>query len=76
MRRRGCGGAEDVDVAGGEFHHEEHVDPLECHGAVDVEEVAGQHAGGLRVQESSPGGVGVALGRGWDLQALEHAANR
>ncbi|MFC5055567.1 hypothetical protein [Saccharothrix xinjiangensis] len=65
-----------MDVAGGDVHHEEHVHALEGDGAVDVEEVAGQHACGLRAEEPLPGGVGVALGRGWYPQALEHAADR
>ncbi len=53
---------ENMDVAGGVFDDEEHVDPLEERG-VHREEVAGQYAGGLRGQERAPGGVGPA-GRG------------
>ncbi len=41
------GGAEDVDVTGGDLHHEEDVDPFEGGRAVDVEEIAGQHARGF-----------------------------
>jgi hypothetical protein len=36
------GGAEDVDVAGGDFEHEGHVDPLEGDRAVYGGEVTGQ----------------------------------
>ncbi len=46
--------SENVHVAVADFDGEEHVDPLEGDGAVDVEEVHGQHAGGLRLQEPSP----------------------
>ncbi|MEU4769781.1 hypothetical protein AB0H12_41835 [Actinosynnema sp. NPDC023794] len=67
------GGAEDVDVAGGGFHHEEHVEALEGDRAVDVEEVPGQQARGLGVEEPPPGGVGAAPGSGWYPQALEYA---
>src|SRR5688572_25613590 len=39
---------EDVHVAAADFQSEEHVDPLQAHGAVDVEEVHGQHCRRLR----------------------------
>jgi hypothetical protein len=39
---------EDVHVAAVDFEGEEDVDPFQGEGAVDVEEVDGQHAGGLR----------------------------
>ncbi|MDR6592549.1 hypothetical protein ACFFSW_17270 [Saccharothrix longispora] len=69
------GGAEDVHVAGDDLHHEEGVDALEGGDAVDVEEVTGRQARDLRAEESSPGGAGVALGRGRYPQALEHATH-
>jgi hypothetical protein len=50
--------AEDVDVAAGNLEGEEHVDPLQRHSAVDVEEVHGQHGRGLRAKEPSPRGIG------------------
>jgi hypothetical protein len=52
------GHAEDVHVAAADFQGEEDVDPLERHGAVHVEEVHGQHGGGLGPQELSPCRVG------------------
>jgi hypothetical protein len=48
----GC--SEDVHVAVADFDGEEHVDPFEGDGAVDVEEVHSRQAGGLRSQEPSP----------------------
>jgi hypothetical protein len=49
-----CCGAEDVDVAGGGFEHEEHVDALEGDRTVNVEEVTGQQCRGLDTQELPP----------------------
>jgi hypothetical protein len=43
-----------VDPAGGKLDHKQHVQPLE-QDRVDVEEVARQHALGLRGQELPPG---------------------
>jgi len=57
----GCG-AEDVDAAGVDLDHEEHVDPVQCDGAVDVEEVARQHRRCLCTQELPPTRV-VGSGR-------------
>ncbi len=54
----GCG-AEDVHVAGGHFHHEEHLHALERERAVDVEEVARQQAGARAVA----GAVGAPVRR-------------
>ncbi|SFR29179.1 hypothetical protein SAMN04488564_117103 [Lentzea waywayandensis] len=53
------GGAEDVDVAGADLHHEEHVHPLQRDGAVDMEEVARQHGLRLSTQKPPPRRVGV-----------------
>jgi len=50
------GGAEDVDVAGVDLDHEEHINPLQSDGAIDVEEVAGQHRRCLGAQELPPRG--------------------
>jgi hypothetical protein len=52
------GRPEDVPVATADFRGEEHVDPFQGDRAVDVEEVHGQHRGGLRTQEPSPSRVG------------------
>jgi hypothetical protein len=43
-----------VDPAGGKLDHKQHVQPLD-QDRVDVEEVARQHALGLRGQELPPG---------------------
>ena len=69
MRLRACwvvqgpsgwlGHAEDVQVAVADLEHEQDVEPPQRHRAVDVEEVDGQHAGGLRAQEPSPTRIGV-----------------
>lgn len=67
--------AGDVDVAGGNFRHEEHVHPFQAYDAVDVEEVARQHACGLGTQEPPPGRVGVPGRRGRCPQTLEYAAD-
>src|SRR6185436_18655781 len=44
--------------------------------AVDVEDVDGEHAGGLGVQELPPAGVGVPDRGRWDVVALEGPADR
>src|SRR4030088_3147533 len=73
-RMAGC--AEDMDVAVADFEDEEDVDPFQGDGAVDVEEVHGQHGRGLGAQEPSPGRIG---GPEWcrrDPPRLEDPANR
>jgi len=50
------GDAEDVDVPGGHFHDEQHVQAAQ-EDRVNVEEVAGQKPMRLCVQERPPGGV-------------------
>jgi hypothetical protein len=45
---------EDVHVAAADFQGEEHIDPFQRDRAVDVEEIHGQHGGGLRAQEPPP----------------------
>jgi hypothetical protein len=42
-----AGRTEDVHVAVADLEGEEHVDPFQVDSAVDVEEVHGQHGGGL-----------------------------
>jgi hypothetical protein len=44
------GHAEDVQVSVADLECEQDVEPLQCHRAVDVEEVDHEHAGGLRAQ--------------------------
>ena len=51
---RMAGRPEDVHVAAVDFQGEEDVDPFEGDGAVDVEEVHGQHGRGLHSQEPAP----------------------
>ena len=63
------GDPEDMDVAAADFDDEEAVQAPEGH-AVHVEEVGGEHHGGLRVQELAPGRVGVSLGAGGIFRAL------
>ena len=55
---------QDVEVAVADFQGEEDVDPLQGHGAVDVDEVHGQPGRGLRPQEPSPRRVGRWSGAG------------
>jgi len=54
--------AEDMDPAGADLEHEEHIQALQEH-CVDGEEVAGQEACGLGSQEGAPGGVRPPGGR-------------
>ena len=53
------GDAEEEQGAVGDLECEQDVEPSQCHRAVDVEEVDGQHAAGLGAQELPPAGVGV-----------------
>jgi hypothetical protein len=66
---------EDVHVAGAGLDHEQAVQALEGHRAVDVEEVGGQHGRGVRAQEVPPGLIGVPFRRRRDPQGLEDAAD-
>ena len=70
------GDAEDVQVAVADLEHEQDVEPSQRERAVDVEEVDGEHAGGLCAQELPPAGVGVPGWRRWDPVALEDPADR
>ena len=70
------GHAEDVHVAGADLDHEEAVQALEGHRAVDVEEIGSEHRRGLRAQEPPPGRAGAPLGRRGDLQRFEDPADR
>jgi hypothetical protein len=54
-----------------DLEREQDVEPPQRHRAVDVEEVDGQHAGGLRAQELPPAGVRVPKRRRRDRVALE-----
>lgn len=56
------GDSEDVYPPGVEFDDEEDVEAREAHGAVDVEEVAGQECLGVGAEECVPGGV---VSSGW-----------
>jgi hypothetical protein len=67
---------EDVQVSRFDLEEEEHVQPLQRQGAVDVEEVAGQHRGRLGGKKSPPGGVIAAHRCGWDTEPFEDAADR
>src|SRR5690242_4058190 len=49
------GHAQDVNMAGAHLDREEDIDAAQGDRAVDVEEVAGQHRGGLGAQELLPG---------------------
>ena len=62
-------------MAGGHLQYEEHIDAAQRDRAVNVEEVAGQHRGGLRAQEPLPCRV-IALRRGRDPQALQDRPHR
>jgi hypothetical protein len=53
------GHAEDVQGAVADFEYEQDVEPPQRHRAVDVEEVDGEHAGGLGAQELPPEPVKV-----------------
>ena len=56
----GVGGdAEDVDAAGGVFDDEERVEPVQADG-VEVQQVAGEDAVGLRPEELRPGRSGAS----------------
>jgi hypothetical protein len=70
------GDAQDVQGAVADFDHEQDVESPQGECAVDVEEVDGQHAGGLGAQELSPAGVGVPHRCQWDPVALENPADR
>jgi hypothetical protein len=65
-----------MHIAAADFQGEQHVDPFECHGAIHMEEVHGQHGRSLRAQELPPCRVGVP---GWCwryLSLFEDSADR
>ena len=64
-----------MDVAAADFDDEEAVQAPEGDRAVHVEEVGGEHHGGLRVQELAPGRVGVSLGCRGYFQGLENPSD-
>ena len=53
------GHTQDVQVAVADLEREQDVEASQGQRAVDVEDVDGEHAGGLGVQELPPAGVGV-----------------
>ena len=75
------GHAEDVQVAVADLEREQDVEPPQRYRAVDVEEVDGQHGGGLGAQELPPAGVGVPDGAGgmrwrWRIRRIVEAPTR
>jgi hypothetical protein len=66
---------QDMDMAGADLDHEEHVDPAQGHRTVDMEEIAGQHRGRLRAQELPPRRA-AALRRGRDPQPFQDPPHR
>src|SRR5919107_4435906 len=71
-RMTGC--PEYMDVAVADFQGEEDVDPFQGDRAVDVEEVHGQRARGLRAQAPPPGRIGgPQRRRGYPSQREEFA---
>ena len=65
---RVSGDSEDVHVAAPGFDDEQAVQAPECHCAVHMEEIGGQHGRGLGVQELPPCRVGVPFRRRRDVQ--------
>jgi hypothetical protein len=65
------GDPEYVHVAGADLHDEQAVQALEGHRAVHMKEVGGKRCRGMRVQDLSPGRLGVPRRRGRDLQGFE-----
>jgi hypothetical protein len=63
-----------MDVAAADFDDEAAVQAPEGH-TVHVEEVDGEHRGGLRVQELAPGCVGAPLGVLGVFQGLENPSD-
>jgi hypothetical protein len=70
------GDAQDVQGVVADLDHEEDVEPSPGHRAVDVEEVDGQHAGGLGAEELPPAGVAVPARCRWDAVALQDPSDR
>jgi hypothetical protein len=70
------GHIQDVQVAVADLDREQDVEPPQRDRAVDVEEVDGQHAGGLGAQELPPGGVGAPDRFRWDPVTLEDPTDR
>ena len=72
---RVCGHSEDVHLPAADLDDEEAVQALERDGAIDMEEIAGEHRGGLRSKEPPPCGAGIPLRRGRYLQLPEDPAD-
>ena len=68
--------AQHVQVAIADLECDQDVEPPQCCRAVHVEEVDGQHAGGLGAQELPPTGVGMPGRCRWDPVALEDPSDR
>ena len=64
-----CGGAEDVDAAGGVLDDSKDEQPRSGQGA-DLDEVGGQESLRLAAQEGGPGEV-ITVRRRWDAVDLE-----
>jgi hypothetical protein len=59
-----CGDPRDVDGAGADLHDEQRVQPLQADG-VDVEEIGGEQAVGLGLEEGGPFAARWMPARGW-----------
>jgi hypothetical protein len=70
------GRAQHVHGSAGDLQDEEHVDPLERHRAVHMEEVTRQHRRRLGAQKLPPGRVGAPDRRWRYPQPPQDAANR
>ena len=70
------GHAQDMQIAVADLEREQDVEPPQRDRAVDVDEVDGQHAGGLGTQELPPAGVRVPEWRRRDPVALEDPTDR
>src|SRR6516164_5413253 len=69
------GHAQEMNMAGVGFDHEEDIDAAQGNCAVDVEEIACQHGRRMGAQKLPPSGPG-ALWRGWYPQPLQPAPHR
>ena len=69
------GHAQDMDMAGADLDHKEHIQAAQGHRAVDMKEVACQHRPCLGVQELPPG-IPAALRGGRYPQPPQHPPDR
>ena len=63
-------------MAGVELDYEEHVDPLKRDGAIDVEEIAGQHGRRLGAQKLSPRRSVCPDRSWWNPQSAQNTSGR